>query len=48
MKGADSDVGEVVPLKELDIEMRCLDLSEKELSNDIEVRKMEEETKRQV
>ena len=43
MEGAGSDVSEAVRLKELEIEMRHLDLREKELSNE-----MEEETKRQV
>ena len=45
VEGAGSDVSEAVHLKE--IEMRCLDLREKELSNEMEERKMEE-TKRQV
>lgn len=48
VQGAGSDMSEAVCLKELEIEMRRLDLREKELSNEMEVRKMEEETKRQV
>ena len=39
---------EMLRLRELDLEMRRLDLKEKELVYDLEMRKMEEETKRQI
>lgn len=39
---------EILRLKELEIEMRHLDIKEKELHNELEIRKMEEETKRQI
>ncbi|KAM7406893.1 hypothetical protein PAMA_002878 [Pampus argenteus] len=45
---AGSDGSEAVRLKELEIEMRRLDLKEKEFFGELEVRKMEEETKRQI
>lgn len=40
--------GEVLRFQELEIEMCCLDITEKELSYDLEVQKMEDETKRQL
>ncbi|KAE8278034.1 hypothetical protein D5F01_LYC23910 [Larimichthys crocea] len=45
---AGSDGGEAVRLKELEIEIHRLDLKEKELFGELEIRKMEEETKRQI
>lgn len=39
---------EMLRLRELSIEMHRLYLKEKELNNELELRKMEEETKRQL
>lgn len=39
---------DMLRFKELEIEMRRLDIKEKELSNELELRKMEEEPKRQL
>ncbi len=44
----EQNLTEMLRIKELELEVRRLDLKEKELNNDLELRKMEEETKRQI
>lgn len=42
------NVGEMLSLKELELDMCRLDLREEELRSDLEIKRMEEETKRQI